>query len=65
MKRFQTRHGLEATGKVDKATLAALNVPAAERAAQVALNLERWRWLPTDLGERYLLVNVPEFEVSK
>jgi L,D-transpeptidase YcbB len=64
VKRFQTRHGLEATGKVDKATLAALNVPAAERANQAALNLERWRWMPTDLGERYLVVNVPEFELE-
>lgn len=64
VKRFQTRHGLEATGKVDKATLAALNVPAEERARQAALNLERWRWMPTDLGERYLVVNVPEFELE-
>jgi murein L,D-transpeptidase YcbB/YkuD len=63
VRRFQSRHGLEPTGTVDDATLAALNVPAAERAAQMALNLERWRWLPTDLGRRYLLVNVPELEL--
>ncbi|MGB3541693.1 L,D-transpeptidase family protein, partial [Rubrivirga sp.] len=34
------------------------NVTPAERAAQIALNLERWRWLPADLGDRHLVVDV-------
>ncbi|MBV9050967.1 MAG: L,D-transpeptidase family protein [Hyphomicrobiales bacterium] len=29
--------------------------------ADIIANMERWRWLPPDLGERYILVNVPEF----
>jgi murein L,D-transpeptidase YcbB/YkuD len=29
--------------------------------ADIIANMERWRWLPTDLGDRYILVNVPEF----
>jgi murein L,D-transpeptidase YcbB/YkuD len=26
-------------------------------------NMERWRWLPAQVGERYLQVNVPEFRL--
>lgn len=33
------------------------------RRATIAINLERWRWMPRALGERYLMVNVPAFEV--
>ena len=38
--------------------------PADARAAQVAqlaANLERWRWVADDLGDRHLIVNIPEF----
>lgn len=31
--------------------------------AQLALNLERWRWMPDDLGPRYLIVNIPSFHL--
>lgn len=61
---FQERHGLEATGKVDAGTRKALNVPVSERIRTLELNLERWRWLPHSLGERYLTVNVPAFELD-
>jgi len=63
LQRFQSRHGLPALGRLDAATLAALNVPVSARLRQVDLNLERWRWLPRALGERYVLVNVPAFEL--
>jgi murein L,D-transpeptidase YcbB/YkuD len=62
--RFQARHGLAASGKIDAATLAELNVPAAERRRQIELNLERWRWLPESLGARHVLVNVAAYELA-
>ncbi|HYG61679.1 MAG TPA: L,D-transpeptidase family protein [Thermoanaerobaculia bacterium] len=62
--RFQRRNGLEVTGKVDEATLAALNVPAEDRLRQLVVNMERWRWMPSDLGERYIWVNIPEFRMD-
>ena len=61
---FQDRHGLARTGILGKATLEALNVPAAERVQQIASNLERHRWLPRSLGSKYIYVNVPAFRVE-
>lgn len=58
---FQSRQGLTVDGVVGAATLAALNVPVEERIRQIEVNLERWRWLPDDLGARYVLVNTAGF----
>jgi murein L,D-transpeptidase YcbB/YkuD len=57
LRRHQARHGLPATGVLDERTREALNVPAGPRADQLAVTLERWRWLPEDLGTRYAWVN--------
>lgn len=56
---FQERSGLEETGAVDAETLARLNEPVDAHLDRIALNLERWRWLPRDLGPLVVLVNVP------
>jgi murein L,D-transpeptidase YcbB/YkuD len=64
VKAFQRRHGLEPDGAVGAETATVLNVPAAERLAQLRANLERWRWVTQDLGERYVLVNVADFKVE-
>jgi murein L,D-transpeptidase YcbB/YkuD len=34
------------------------------RVQQIEMNLERWRWLPRDLGSRYVMVNVPAYELQ-
>lgn len=62
--RFQLRHGLDTDGVVGKETLTALNVPVEVRIRQIRLNMERWRWLPQDLGNRYILVNIAKFELD-
>jgi murein L,D-transpeptidase YcbB/YkuD len=62
--RFQERHGLPSDGIVGAATLAALNVPVEVRIRQIQLNLERYRWLPTEFGRRYIHVNIPDYELS-
>jgi murein L,D-transpeptidase YcbB/YkuD len=61
---FQRRHGLTADGVVNSATRAELNVPVARRVEQLELNLERWRWLPKDLGRRHIIVNIAAFELE-
>jgi murein L,D-transpeptidase YcbB/YkuD len=63
VKAFQEHHTLKVNGVADAATIAALNVPIEDRIEQVALNLERWRWMPDDFGSRYLLVNIPSYHV--
>ncbi|MEN8762395.1 MAG: L,D-transpeptidase family protein [Thiogranum sp.] len=62
--RFQQRHGLQGDGVIGKRTRAALAVPIEERIEQIRLNLERWRWMPRDLGPRYITVNTAAFELQ-
>jgi murein L,D-transpeptidase YcbB/YkuD len=61
---FQKERGLKASGVLDKDTVAALSGPSpAKLEADLIANMERWRWLPTELGERHILVNIPEFRL--
>lgn len=60
VRRFQARHGLDVDGIIGPETLRALTVPASDRIRQIELNLERWRWLPRDLGRRYVTVNAAD-----
>jgi len=64
VRRFQSRNGLVEDGVVGPKTLAALNVKVEERIEQIRANMERWRWLPRDLGEQYLLVNTAGYELT-
>lgn len=64
VKRFQRRHGLDPDGAVGDATRSELNVPVEQRVEQLELNLERWRWLPEDLGRRHIIVNIAAFELD-
>lgn len=58
---FQRRHGLQDDGVIGRATLAALNVPPAQRVQQLQLALERLRWTPLRQAPRLIVVNIPEF----
>ena len=64
LRRFQELHGLEPDGIMGPATQSQLRVSAARRARQIALNLERWRWLPRALGDRYIMVNSAAFSLE-
>ncbi|MFN8545233.1 MAG: L,D-transpeptidase family protein [Candidatus Binatia bacterium] len=64
VRRFQARHGLAADGVIGAGTRAALETDVARRVEQLAVNLERLRWLPEDLGGRRVVVNVPGFSLE-
>lgn len=61
---FQKKHGLYADGIVGAQTQRFLNMTVDEKIDTIRLNLERMRWLPRDLGEKYLIVNIPEFKLK-
>lgn len=64
VKLFQQKHGLEADGIIGDATLRQLNAGPAERIDQVLANMERWRWMPAELGERHVNVNIAGFRLE-
>jgi L,D-transpeptidase YcbB len=61
---FQGRHAIEADGAVGAGTLKELNHTVEDRIAEMKLNLDRWRWLPNELGERFVMVNIAGFELE-
>jgi murein L,D-transpeptidase YcbB/YkuD len=64
VKHFQSRHGLLETGIVSKETLAALNVPADVRLQQLEVNLVRLRSYSGNLGDRFVVANIPAMAVE-
>jgi L,D-transpeptidase YcbB len=64
VKSFQAHHGLRVDGYLTKDTVADLNVPFSERAEQLRLALERYRWLPYEFSQPPVLVNVPGFRLD-
>ena len=66
---FQASRGVRADGAVGPGTRRLLNqgqqqarpVGGEARIRQILVNMERWRWLPHDLGPFYVTVNIPEF----
>ncbi|MEW7847935.1 L,D-transpeptidase family protein [Massilia aurea] len=64
LRRFQARHGLEEDAVLGPATFTALSVPPTHRIAQLALTLERLRWLPaSSTPGRVIAVNVPTYRL--
>ena len=61
---FQREHGIVVDSALGKETLSALNVPATYRLGQIAANMERYRWMPRSLGDKYVFVNVPAFRLE-
>ena len=65
LRNFQLKNKIKSTGVVDAATLAALNADhSADERQRLVFNMERLRWLPKNMGDRFVLVNQPAFEVN-
>jgi len=64
IKHFQKRNSIKQTGVVDEATLERLNVSPYFMAQRIALNMKRWRYLPKDMGDKYILVNMANFRLN-
>lgn len=60
---FQARHGLEIDGIAGNQTMVALNVPVEDRIDAMVVAMERWRWMPPDLGADHLMVNIAGFDL--
>jgi murein L,D-transpeptidase YcbB/YkuD len=61
---FQKSQGLRANGLLNRQTVNALSSPPRSAVEnEIVANLERWRWVPADLGERHIAVNVPEYKL--
>ena len=62
---FQKANGLPASGKLTPRTAAALSGgQTSPLEAEIIANMERWRWMPRDLGERRIEVNIPDYEAA-
>jgi len=62
--RFQKERGLKPTGVVGPQTVEAINGPRRDRDADVIVaNLERWRWVPRELGKIHVMLNIPDFSL--
>jgi L,D-transpeptidase YcbB len=64
VKKFQEEHGLATDGVIGMRTLRSLNVPVDSYIDKLKINLERFRWLPWELGEKYVYVNIPDFRLQ-
>ena len=63
VKKFQAANGLRANGIINRSTRAKLNKGKPNRIKQILANMERWRWMPEELGDFHIRVNVPEYLV--
>jgi murein L,D-transpeptidase YcbB/YkuD len=63
--KFQKSNKLPATGQLNAATLDAINGPRRDRDADVIIaNMERWRWMPRELGKTHVMVNIPDYSLK-
>jgi murein L,D-transpeptidase YcbB/YkuD len=63
--KFQRASKIAVTGAVGPQTLDALNGPRRDRDIDIiTVNMERWRWMPRDLGKIYVMVNIPDYTLK-
>jgi murein L,D-transpeptidase YcbB/YkuD len=62
VKKYQRTNELKVTGALDAQTIRELNGPPRDKQIDtIIVNMERWRWLPRDLGKTHVIVNLPDF----
>ena len=70
VRKFQANNDLKTTGVLDNATVRALNGPKSDRQIDIVrANMERWRWLPRELGAKalgdaYVILNIPDYTLK-
>lgn len=64
LKQFQKRHGLHPNGILDNPTREQLNITPQQRIRQIAINMKRWRYLPDNLGNRYVMANIADYSLK-
>ncbi|MGY3288974.1 murein L,D-transpeptidase YcbB/YkuD [Bradyrhizobium sp. LM3.6] len=70
VRKFQNDAEIKATGILDDKTVKAINTPKRDKQIDVVLvNMERWRWLPRDLGvpalgDAYVILNIPDYTLK-
>lgn len=62
VKKYQAAAGLDVDGKIGPISLKTLNTSVKDQLAQIEINMERWRWMPENLGKFYLVVDITGFE---
>ncbi|GAA4315650.1 L,D-transpeptidase family protein [Christiangramia aestuarii] len=64
LKEFQKEHDLQIDALLGESTIKNLNYTKEDRLHQLLVNMERWRWYPRDLGDHYIIVNIPNYELN-
>jgi murein L,D-transpeptidase YcbB/YkuD len=70
IRKFQSMAELKPTGVLDDRTIKAINSPKRDRQIDtIIVNMERWRWLPRDLGapsigDAYVILNIPDYTLK-
>jgi murein L,D-transpeptidase YcbB/YkuD len=62
--KFQEQFGLVADGIIGRETLTALNMSSEEIIDKIILNMTRWRWQEKELGRRYIIVNIANYDLK-
>jgi len=63
VKNFERRLGYREDGIVNNALITQMNYPIEKRIEQIIVNMERSRWIPIQLTNNYLVVNIPEYKL--
>ena len=63
IRNFQRRYGFKDNGKLTSTLIKELNFPIDKRIEQIMVNMERSRWVPVQLSDHYLVVNIPEYKL--